>query len=68
MSLQKDSTKLDHWAENLLHGKAYDRWFDKSFNMIISKNGTYYHDTIPFPSSDPALQSLTYSFCSTLWS
>ncbi|CAI4231368.1 unnamed protein product [Auanema sp. JU1783] len=34
-----DPSKLDHWAHNLLHGKAYDRWFDKSFNLIISKNG-----------------------------
>ena len=23
----------------MLHGKAYDRWFDKSFNMIFSANG-----------------------------
>lgn len=23
----------------MLHGKGYDRWFDKSFNMIFSKNG-----------------------------
>ena len=24
-----DYGKLDSWAHNLLHGKAYDRWFDK---------------------------------------
>lgn len=30
---------LDHWAESLLHGKGYDRWFDKSFNFIVFKNG-----------------------------
>ncbi|CAJ0605158.1 unnamed protein product [Cylicocyclus nassatus] len=35
---KNDSTKLDRWAHNLLHGKGYNRWFDKSFNMIISKN------------------------------
>ncbi|ULU08278.1 hypothetical protein L3Y34_019436 [Caenorhabditis briggsae] len=35
----EDPSKLDHWAHNLLHGKAHDRWFDKSFNLIISKNG-----------------------------
>jgi hypothetical protein len=23
----------------MLHGKGYDRWFDKSFNMIFSANG-----------------------------
>jgi carnitine O-palmitoyltransferase 1 len=34
----EDTSKLDRWAENLLHGKGYDRWFDKSFNLIISPN------------------------------
>lgn len=33
-----DHSKLDRWAHNHLHGKAYDRWFDKSFNFIVSKN------------------------------
>uniref|UniRef100_A0A8C5G8I8 carnitine O-palmitoyltransferase n=1 Tax=Gouania willdenowi TaxID=441366 RepID=A0A8C5G8I8_GOUWI len=31
---------LDSYAKSLLHGKCYDRWFDKSFNLIIFKNGT----------------------------
>nr|XP_055064873.1 carnitine palmitoyltransferase 1Aa (liver) [Misgurnus anguillicaudatus] len=31
---------LDRYAKSLLHGKCYDRWFDKSFNLIIFKNGT----------------------------
>ncbi|XP_076027476.1 carnitine O-palmitoyltransferase 1, liver isoform isoform X2 [Genypterus blacodes] len=31
---------LDSYAKSLLHGKCYDRWFDKSFNVIIFKNGT----------------------------
>lgn len=35
----EDSTKLDRWAENLLHGQGHDRWYDKSFNLIISPNG-----------------------------
>ncbi|VDO99948.1 unnamed protein product, partial [Heligmosomoides polygyrus] len=35
---ENDPSKLDHWAHNLLHGKGYNRWFDKSFNIIISKN------------------------------
>ena len=29
---------MDRWAHSLLHGKGYDRWFDKSFNLIVSKN------------------------------
>uniref|UniRef100_A0A096M908 carnitine O-palmitoyltransferase n=1 Tax=Poecilia formosa TaxID=48698 RepID=A0A096M908_POEFO len=30
---------LDRYAKSLLHGKCYDRWFDKSFSIIIYKNG-----------------------------
>ncbi|MGH0138740.1 UNVERIFIED_CONTAM: hypothetical protein FKN15_017567 [Acipenser sinensis] len=31
---------LDSYAKSLLHGKCYDRWFDKSFSFIVYKNGT----------------------------
>ncbi|KAK7891731.1 hypothetical protein WMY93_023694 [Mugilogobius chulae] len=31
---------LDVYAKCLLHGKCYDRWFDKSFNLIVFKNGS----------------------------
>ncbi|XP_028824722.1 carnitine O-palmitoyltransferase 1, liver isoform-like isoform X2 [Denticeps clupeoides] len=31
---------LDRYGKSLLHGKGYDRWFDKSFNLIVFKNGT----------------------------
>ncbi|XP_064169137.1 carnitine O-palmitoyltransferase 1, liver isoform isoform X1 [Anguilla rostrata] len=31
---------LASYAKSLLHGKCYDRWFDKSFNLIVFKNGT----------------------------
>ncbi|XP_058238110.1 carnitine palmitoyltransferase 1Aa (liver) isoform X1 [Hemibagrus wyckioides] len=31
---------LHSFGKSLLHGKCYDRWFDKSFNLIIYKNGT----------------------------
>ncbi|XP_066579830.1 carnitine O-palmitoyltransferase 1, muscle isoform isoform X1 [Amia ocellicauda] len=30
---------LDLYAKSLLHGKCYDRWFDKSFNLIAFTNG-----------------------------
>ena len=30
--------KFDEYAHAILHGKAYNRWFDKSFNFIVSKN------------------------------
>ncbi|VBB32584.1 unnamed protein product, partial [Acanthocheilonema viteae] len=36
-----DSSKLDYWASSLLHGTGCDRWFDKSFNLIIFKNGRF---------------------------
>ncbi|KAJ7998096.1 hypothetical protein DPEC_G00219020 [Dallia pectoralis] len=31
---------LESYAKSLLHGKCYNRWFDKSFNLIVFKNGT----------------------------
>ncbi|KAL7831026.1 hypothetical protein SRHO_G00305280 [Serrasalmus rhombeus] len=31
---------LSSFAKSLLHGKCYDRWFDKSLSLIIYKNGT----------------------------
>lgn len=31
--------KFDAYAHSMLHGKGHDRWFDKSFNIIVSKNG-----------------------------
>lgn len=35
----KEEGHLSHVGQTLLHGKGYDRWYDKSFNLIISKNG-----------------------------
>jgi len=37
--LQRDPNKLDHFGQILLHGKGYDRWFDKSFTLCIGSNG-----------------------------
>ncbi|XP_072743467.1 carnitine O-palmitoyltransferase 1, liver isoform isoform X2 [Anoplolepis gracilipes] len=31
--------KLDHYGRILLHGKGYDRWFDKSFTLCVGTNG-----------------------------
>ncbi|XP_057683091.1 carnitine O-palmitoyltransferase 1, liver isoform-like isoform X2 [Corythoichthys intestinalis] len=33
------SGSLDRYAKCLLHGKCYDRWFDKSFSVVVFKNG-----------------------------
>ncbi|XP_053112092.1 carnitine O-palmitoyltransferase 1, muscle isoform isoform X2 [Hemicordylus capensis] len=30
---------LDHYAKSLLHGRCYDRWFDKSFTLVVYRNG-----------------------------
>uniref|UniRef100_A0A8C9UL78 Carnitine palmitoyltransferase 1A n=1 Tax=Spermophilus dauricus TaxID=99837 RepID=A0A8C9UL78_SPEDA len=30
---------LDGYAKSLLHGKCFDRWFDKSITFIVFKNG-----------------------------
>uniref|UniRef100_A0A8D0GVE5 carnitine O-palmitoyltransferase n=1 Tax=Sphenodon punctatus TaxID=8508 RepID=A0A8D0GVE5_SPHPU len=32
-------TSMDNYAKSLLHGKCYDRWFDKSFTFTVFKNG-----------------------------
>lgn len=36
---QSDPDKLDRYGRILLHGKGYDRWFDKSFTLCIGSNG-----------------------------
>lgn len=36
---EEDPSKLDHYGQILLHGKGYDRWFDKSFTLCIGSNG-----------------------------
>lgn len=33
------ANSLDIYAKSLLHGKCYDRWFDKSFTLISYPNG-----------------------------
>lgn len=35
----EDPTQLDRFGRAMLHGKGYDRWYDKSFNVIVMKNG-----------------------------
>ncbi|KAL1117008.1 hypothetical protein AAG570_004336 [Ranatra chinensis] len=31
--------KLDKFGRSVLHGKGYDRWFDKSFTLCVGSNG-----------------------------
>ncbi|XP_029656491.1 carnitine O-palmitoyltransferase 1, liver isoform isoform X2 [Octopus sinensis] len=35
-----DPTKLNKFSRSMLHGKGYDRWFDKSFTLVVCSNGT----------------------------
>ncbi|XP_071590414.1 carnitine O-palmitoyltransferase 1, muscle isoform [Heliangelus exortis] len=30
---------MDAYAKSLLHGHCFDRWFDKSFTLVVYKNG-----------------------------
>ena len=30
---------MDEFGRSMLHGNGYNRWFDKSFTMIVCKNG-----------------------------
>uniref|UniRef100_A0A8B9PK11 carnitine O-palmitoyltransferase n=1 Tax=Apteryx owenii TaxID=8824 RepID=A0A8B9PK11_APTOW len=32
-------TSLDTYAKSLIHGRCYDRWFDKTFTLVVFKNG-----------------------------
>ncbi|XP_049766558.1 carnitine O-palmitoyltransferase 1, liver isoform-like [Schistocerca cancellata] len=36
---KEDPSKLDKFACSLLHGKGYDRWFDKSITLCVGSNG-----------------------------
>ncbi|CAG9557982.1 unnamed protein product [Danaus chrysippus] len=37
---ESDQSKLDQYGHILLHGNGNDRWFDKSFNLCFSTNGS----------------------------
>ena len=41
LSQLQDKAALSSYAKDLLHGKTNDRWFDKTFNIIVFKNGIY---------------------------
>ncbi|KFV66414.1 Carnitine O-palmitoyltransferase 1, liver isoform, partial [Dryobates pubescens] len=30
---------LDTYAKSLIHGRCYDRWFDKTFTLVVFRNG-----------------------------
>ncbi|KAJ6651521.1 hypothetical protein lerEdw1_020856 [Lerista edwardsae] len=36
---QERPESLDQYAKSLLHGRCYDRWFDKSFTLVVYRNG-----------------------------
>lgn len=40
---QNDPSKLDRYGKAMLHGKGYDRWFDKSFTFVVCSNGMVSH-------------------------
>ena len=44
--LQNDPSKLDNFGRAMLHGKGYDRWFDKSFTLVVASNGRVFASII----------------------
>ncbi|XP_054719264.1 carnitine O-palmitoyltransferase 1, liver isoform-like [Uloborus diversus] len=36
---ENDPSKLNEFSQALLHGKGHSMWLDKSFNLVVSKNG-----------------------------
>lgn len=36
---ENDASKLDAYCKWLLHGNGNNRWYDKSFNLIVMRNG-----------------------------
>ena len=34
-----EGTVLDDFGRAMLHGKGHDRWYDKSFNIVVMSNG-----------------------------
>ena len=46
--VQNDHNQLDDFGRGLLHGKGYDRWFDKSFTLVIGKNGRVWINSFNF--------------------
>uniref|UniRef100_A0A3P8XNV0 carnitine O-palmitoyltransferase n=1 Tax=Esox lucius TaxID=8010 RepID=A0A3P8XNV0_ESOLU len=59
------AASLDRYAKSLLHGKCYDRWFDKSFSVVIYKNGknglNAEHSWADAPVMHPILSTLGYN-------
>ena len=39
LSFKNDATKGNEYGKYMLHGKGYDRWFDKSLCAIVGSNG-----------------------------
>lgn len=35
---KNDASSLSVFGRSMLHGKGYDRWFDKSFSLVVTKN------------------------------
>lgn len=36
---EENPSRLNNFGKSMLHGKGYDRWFDKSFTLVICRNG-----------------------------
>ena len=61
----ESSEELNRYAKSLLHGTTSDRWFDKTFTMVVYKNGLYgmnvEHTWADAPITGMWLMKLSYS-------
>ncbi|ESO93356.1 hypothetical protein LOTGIDRAFT_189988 [Lottia gigantea] len=39
LNVEEKPELLDVYGQAMLHGKGYDRWFDKSFTLVVCANG-----------------------------
>ena len=55
---------MDKYGASMLHGKCNDRWFDKSFTIVVCANGRV---SIVFEAYSSSLSSLTYIYFKHSW-
>lgn len=61
------SDKMDYYASQSMHGNIYDRWFDKTFQLILGTNGrvsnrSFFFGHSKLKSLNDALFSFKYAF------
>lgn len=52
-SLQESSDNLDKFAHHTIHGNGHSIWFDKSFTLMVFKNGRVSGISFHKPVAEP---------------